>query len=92
MKGYNISTLPVKIEKFYNHIFIRILRVIGGISFILVVSKIYLNFPENSHLFLIIIACIQITQIILIFLIKIFYGLYTLIYKKEKFEVRNSPL
>jgi hypothetical protein len=28
----------------------------------------------------------------LIFIIKIFYGIYTLIYKKEIFEVRNSPL
>lgn len=28
----------------------------------------------------------------IILIIKFFYGLYTLIYKKEKFEVRNSPL
>lgn len=39
-----------------------------------------------------ILASIQITQIFLILIIKFFYGIYTLIYKKEKFEIRNSPL
>lgn len=45
MKGYSISTLPVSIEIFYNNIFISILRVIGGIFFLIVITKIYLNFP-----------------------------------------------
>jgi hypothetical protein len=31
-------------------------------------------------------------QITIIFIIKFFYGIYLLIYKKEIFEVRNSPL
>ena len=91
-KGLSMSLLPAKVEKFYSNIFIRILRFIGGISFLIVISKIYLNLPENLHLFIIIIASIQITQIIIILIIKIFYGIYTLIYKKDKFEVRNSPL
>ena len=69
-KGYSISTLPLSVEKIYNNIFIRILRVIGGISFLMVISKFYLNLPTNLHLFIIIIAVIQITQIIIIFIIK----------------------
>jgi hypothetical protein len=48
--------------------------------------------PAFLHLFLSILASIQITQIIIILIIKFFYGLYTIIYKKEKFEIRNSPL
>jgi len=48
--------------------------------------------PAFLHLFLSIVASIQITQIIIILIIKFFYGLYTIIYKKEKFEIRNSPL
>ena len=91
-KGYSVPLLPFSLEKFYNNKFIRILRVIGGISFIIVVTKIYLYFPDNLHLFITIIAAIQITQIIIVFLIKCIYGLYTLKYRKDKFEVRNSPL
>ena len=89
MRGYSVSTLPVKVEIFYNNVFIRIFRVIGGISFVMVVTKIYLHLPEYLHLFLTIIAAIQITQMIIILIIKFFYGIYTLIYKKEVFEVRN---
>jgi len=68
------------------------MRFLGGLSFLLVVTKLYLYLPGFLHWFLTIFASFQITQIILILIIKIFYGIYTLIYKKEKFEIRNSPL
>jgi hypothetical protein len=58
----------------------------------LVLTKTYLILPAFLHLFLSLLASIQITQIIIILIIKFFYGLYTIIYKKEKFEIRNSPL
>jgi len=92
IRAYSIPTLPAKVELFYSHIFVRILRFIGGLSFLLVVTKLSLFLPRFLHLVLAILASIQITQIILILIIKFFYGIYTLIYKKEKFEVRNSPL
>jgi hypothetical protein len=92
VKGYSVSTLPVSVEKFYNNIFIRILRFIGGIFFLLVISKMYLKLPENLHLLCTIIAAIQITQIIIILLIRFFYAMYILIYRQDKLEVRNSPL
>jgi hypothetical protein len=92
IRAYSIPTLPAKVELFYSHIFVRILRFIGGLSFLLVVTKLSLILPGFLHLFLAILASIQITQIILILIIKFFYGIYTLIYKKEKFEIRNSPL
>ncbi len=92
MRAYNIPTLPAKVELIYSHIFVRILRFIGGLACVLVLTKTYLMLPAFLHLFLPILASIQITQIIIILIIKFFFGLYTLIYTKEKFEVRNSPL
>lgn len=77
-KGYSIPTLPFSVEKFYNNnIFVIIFRLIGGRSFLMFVTKIYLNLPSNVHLLCAIIASIQITQImiILIIIIKFFYGI-----------------
>jgi hypothetical protein len=92
IRAYSIPTLPAKVELFYSHIFVRILRFIGGLSCVLVLTKTHLWLPAYLHLFLSILASIQMTQIIIILIIKIFFGLYTIIYKKEKFEIRNSPL
>jgi hypothetical protein len=91
IRAYSIPTLPAKVELIYSHIFVRILRFIGGLSCLLVLTKTHLMLPGFLHLFLSILASIQITQIIIILIIKLFYGLYTIIYKKEKFEIRNSP-
>jgi hypothetical protein len=94
IKGISIPALalPEKIQTFYSHPFVRLFRVIGAISFLLVISKLYLKLPDDLHFFLVVIASIQVTQVILIFLIKLFYTIYTLIFNKDKFEVRNSPL
>jgi len=92
IRAYSIPTLPAKVEQIYSHIFVRIFRFIGGLSFLLVVTNTYLILPGFLHLFLAILASIQITQIIIILIIKFFYGLYIIVFKKEKFEIRNSPL
>jgi len=92
IRAYSIPTLPAKVVLFYSHIFVRILRFIGGLSCVLVLTKTHLLLPAFLHLFLSILASIQMTQIIIILIIKIFFGLYTIIYKKEKFEIINSPL
>ena len=47
-KGYNISILPEKISQ---GICVRILRVIGGISFLLVLTSKYLMFPFYKKLY-----------------------------------------
>lgn len=91
-KGYNIGILPENLYKIYNNIFIRILRFIGGVCLLLVLTSYYLNLPIILHKFITIIGFIQSIQISVILLIKIIYGVYTLIYKKNEFEVRNSPL
>ena len=42
-KGYLTPTLPDNIIKFQSHPIIRIIRFLGGLSFLIIVSKSYLN-------------------------------------------------
>ena len=48
-KGLEVPTLPDNIYKAYNHIFVRIFRVIGGICLLLVLSQKYTVFPNFMH-------------------------------------------
>lgn len=41
IRAYNLSLLPDSICKFYSHIFVRILRVIGGFCVVLVFTLKY---------------------------------------------------
>jgi hypothetical protein len=91
-KGFSISLLPKKIEVFYQHIYIRILRFIGGLCLLIALTSNYLLFPVFLQTPILIIGFLQSVQIIIIFIIKICYGFYTLKYRKKEFEVRNSPL
>nr|CAI9430470.1 hypothetical protein FP1181M_0430 [Fomitopsis pinicola] len=84
-KGYNISILPEKIDTLYNLIYVRILRVIGGISYLLVLTSKYLMFPLYLQKVILILGLIQSLQMLIIFIIKIIYGIYTLIYKSKEF-------
>lgn len=43
-KGYLIPTLPDNIIKIQSYSIIRIIRFLGGFSFLLIVSKSYLNY------------------------------------------------
>jgi hypothetical protein len=43
-KGYSISTLPVHIIEFTNKPLIRIIRFLGGVSFLTILSKSHLNY------------------------------------------------
>lgn len=92
MKAYSIPTLPDSVEIYYNNIFVRIFRFIGGLSFLLIVTNFYLQLPNFLHLLCAIVASIHVTQVTIILIIKTFYGFQTLFCKREKFEVRNSPL
>ena len=89
LRAYSISTLPVKVEKYYNHIFFIIFRVIGGISVLMVLSNFYLDLPNVFTFLCVFVACIHITLVFIIFIIKTFYSLYILIFRREKFEIRN---
>lgn len=92
VKGYNVKMLPTKMYVIYNNMYIRILRVIGGFFLLLVITKLYLMLPVYSHVIVIVLGILQSIQIIIIFIIKVIYGIYVLKYKKNEFDVRNSPL
>jgi hypothetical protein len=89
-KAYHMPTLPDKILKLQIHPLIRIFRVIGGISFLSMIS--------NSHLHLNIYIFYIVFFISIIFTIYQFFILYHRIrhsikvIKYDKLEIRNSPL
>nr|WVH38269.1 hypothetical protein [Trametes maxima] len=90
-KANSISLLPRKVEVYYNYLYMRIFRVLGGICLVLVLTGKFSLFGEEIHIFIFILALIQSFLIIIINLIKFFYGLYVIIKKPNIFEVRNSP-
>ena len=92
MRAYTIPTLPARIERYNNNIFVRIFRLIGALCFLFIISKFYLHLPNFLRLLCAVVACIHITQVFIIFLIKTVYSLHTLIYKRDLFFIRNSPL
>jgi hypothetical protein len=89
-KGYSVPTLPNHIIEFTNKPLIRILRFIGGVSFITMMSKSYLHYP------LWVLAIL--TFFTLIFTIYHFYLAYhrfkhmRYLFKSGAYEVRNSPI
>lgn len=84
-KGYNIPILPEKVNSFYNLLIIRVLRVIGGICLLIILLEKYNLFPEYLHYLIFFIGLTHLLSIIIIFLIKIFYGIYKLIYHSNEF-------
>jgi hypothetical protein len=95
-KGYQIETLPNNVRLFLDTPLVRIFRVLGGICVLLYLlnknGTITLNLPYNLNIIIYIIALIQFIQIFIISVWKIVYGINKILYHKEEFEVRNSPL
>ena len=91
-KAYSISLLPKRVEVLYSSLYMRIFRVLGGVCLVLVLTGKYSLFEEEVHILIFIPALIQSFLIILMGIIKFFYGLYIIIKKPSVFEVRNSPL
>lgn len=88
--GIKLSLLPPSVEKFHNSPLVRIFRVIGGISILLILTR---SEQINKYLLLYIIfpiAILQFIYILSISVIKFCYYLYLL--KNKKLQVRNSPL
>jgi hypothetical protein len=87
--GIKLSLLPKSIERFHLHPLTRIFRVLGGISFILIIGKFI---ARGSLLFYFIfpLAVLQLIYIMFISTTKFCYFIY--LWKNNKLEVRNSPL
>jgi len=89
-KGLSIPTLPPKINQLYYNPLMRIFRVIGGICILLVLTNQFLIFSYKIIRFTILfIASIHAIFIVIIFIIKIVYSIYTLIVKSKEFEIRK---
>jgi len=87
--SFKLPSLPQTVAKFHNYPLVRIFRVLGGVSILLVLSKSEFS---NKYLFYIVfpLAFLQFIYIIIINLTKFCYIIYLWINKK--LEVRNSPL
>jgi hypothetical protein len=89
-KAYSIPTLPDHIIEFTNKPLIRIMRFLGGVSFLTILSKSHLNY----HISILFIAMFFAT----IFTIYHFYLSYhrfkhiRYLLKSDKLEVKKSPL
>ena len=89
-KGWNTPTLPDKILKFQMHPLIRILRVLGGICTIFLLSNKGQDYPSY-----IIYITLLFSIIFLIYHMYISYHRTIHIYKtlkSDKLDIRNSPL
>jgi len=93
-KGLSVPTLPDHIIVLQNNVFIRILRVLGGLSVILIVTH-KLNFLGNGILYIICLSiCTILTFMFTIYLLYINYyrikHMYK-VWKSDDLDVRNSP-
>ena len=89
-KGWNHPTLPENLLKLQLHPFIRIFRVLGGISILIILTKAY----EKYNIF---VLYISIILSILFFIYNTYLNYYRIkhIYssiKKGDLDVKNSPL
>ena len=88
--GWNTPLLPPKILSFNNHPFVRIFRVIGGLSVLTVLLKKHLLFFLPIQYLVLFLAFVQILYIVIISLIKLFFGISRL--WTDELNIRNSPL
>ena len=89
-KGLSVPSLPEHIIKLQNNVFIRILRVLGGISILLLITK-KLNYLGDGNLYLIsLFICLLFSIIFSIYLMYINYYRIKHIYKVLKNKVINN--
>ena len=73
-KAYSISFLPPKVEYINNLLLVRIFRVIGGISILIVLYEYTHYFIYPLNIFIYIFGTLQFLQMTIINIIKFFYG------------------
>lgn len=79
LRAYSIPTLPDHILKIQSYPIIRILRFLGGISLLMILSKSYLNYHSYFLYFFYFFALIFTKHMLSIF-------------KSDIFEIKNSPV
>lgn len=88
--GWKTPLLPPKIMSFHNYPLIRIFRVIGGLSVVTVLFKKHLLLFIPLQYLILFLAFIQVSYIVIISIIKIFYGISR--FWTDELNVKNSPL
>lgn len=76
--GIKLSLLPKPIEKFHNYLLTRIFRVLGGISILLILTKVELINKPYLYKIIFVLAFLQFVYIIFISIIKFCYYIYLL--------------
>lgn len=72
-KAWKLPKLPLTVSKFYYHTIFRVLRVIGGICSLLMLSKISSQFPLEVKMITDFLGLIHIIKIGVIIIIKMIY-------------------
>ena len=88
-KGWSIDLLPPKIALLYRGFYNRIFRVVGGIFTLLTLYQFKFGIVYIDY-FILYFSLVFLLQLIIIYLIRLVYGLYLILFKPEIFEVRNS--
>jgi|SRR5271154_2857996 len=89
-KGYQTPTLPNHILQIQSYLIIRMLRFIGGLSFLLLVGKSHLNYPIY-----VLYSALFFTSIFTIYHFIISYYRIKHIYnilKSNELDIKNSPI
>lgn len=88
-KGFALSLIPDNVLIIHNNPFVRILRVVSGICFLLWMSKLYIKLGINLWVILFM-AFIHLVYILILSIIKIKHLIY--LWRNGYLEVKNSPL
>lgn len=79
--GYKIPLLSYSINRFYNNKVIRVIRFIGGVSFIMYVTGGYLLLSDSIIDFVLCMVIVHTMNVILILICKVVYTCNTLVFK-----------
>ena len=82
--------LPESVMKIHNHSFVRVFRVVGGISILMVLSKNHLWLFVPFKFIVLFLALLHFIYITCISRIKLIHGFKVL--RSDKLDVRNSPM
>lgn len=88
--GYKIPLLPYSINRFYNNVVIRIIRFIGGVSFILYVTGGYLLLSESIIDFVLCMVIVHTINVIILLICKVVYTWNLKVFKKTKISGVNT--
>jgi hypothetical protein len=86
-EGWNLSTLPENKLKFHEHPYTRIFRVLGGICFLLIMTKKVLLFPKIFLYLIVLISLMHLSNINYIFISRWIHLIW--LYKNGKLEIHQ---